>query len=45
MSIKLGLGLPQQRHVSIGRDIPAVARAAEEMGYESLWVFERTLFP
>jgi probable F420-dependent oxidoreductase len=45
MSIKLGLGLPQQKHFNIGRDVPAVARAAEEMGYESLWVFERTLFP
>jgi probable F420-dependent oxidoreductase len=29
----------------LGRDVPAVARAAEEIGYESLWVFERTLFP
>jgi probable F420-dependent oxidoreductase len=33
------------KQYDIGRDIPAVARAAEEIGYESLWVFERILFP
>ncbi|MFF1358853.1 LLM class F420-dependent oxidoreductase [Streptomyces sp. NPDC058297] len=45
MSTRLGLGLPQMKQYDIGRDIPAVARAAEEIGYESLWVFERILFP
>jgi probable F420-dependent oxidoreductase len=45
VSIKLGLSLPQMRQFSIGRDVPVVARAAEEMGYESLWVFERVLYP
>ncbi|MET7621341.1 LLM class F420-dependent oxidoreductase [Streptomyces sp. NPDC005408] len=45
MAIRLGLGLPQMRQYDIGRDVPAVARAAEETGYESLWVFERVLFP
>ncbi|WP_351224297.1 LLM class F420-dependent oxidoreductase [Streptomyces sp. NPDC002133] len=45
MAIRLGLGLPQMRQYDIGRDIPAVAGAAEEMGYASLWVFERVLFP
>ncbi|MEU8998229.1 LLM class F420-dependent oxidoreductase [Streptomyces caniferus] len=45
MAIRLGLGLPQMRQYDIGRDVPAVARAAEETGYESLWVFERILFP
>src|SRR5262245_9350724 len=45
MSIKLGLGLPQQKHFTIGRDVPAVAKAAEEVGYDGLWAFERTLFP
>ncbi|MFF1688708.1 MULTISPECIES: LLM class F420-dependent oxidoreductase [unclassified Streptomyces] len=45
MATRLGLGLPQMKQYDIGRDIPAVARAAEEIGYESLWVFERILFP
>lgn len=45
MAIRLGLGLPQMKQYDIGRDIPAVARAAEELGYESLWVFERVIFP
>ncbi|MFG2499164.1 LLM class F420-dependent oxidoreductase [Streptomyces sp. NPDC048441] len=45
MAIRLGLSLPQGRQYSIGRDVPAVARAAEEIGYESLWVYERVLFP
>ncbi|MFG2828381.1 TIGR03619 family F420-dependent LLM class oxidoreductase [Streptomyces sp. NPDC048434] len=45
MAIRLGLGLPQMRQYAIGRDVPGVARAAEETGYESLWVFERILFP
>ncbi|MYW64957.1 TIGR03619 family F420-dependent LLM class oxidoreductase [Streptomyces sp. SID8379] len=45
MTTRLGLGLPQMRQYDIGRDIPDVARAAEAIGYESLWVFERILFP
>ncbi|MFG2478144.1 LLM class F420-dependent oxidoreductase [Streptomyces fagopyri] len=45
MAIRLGLGLPQMKQYDIGRDVPTVARAAEETGYESLWVFERVLFP
>ncbi|MEV0527654.1 LLM class F420-dependent oxidoreductase [Streptomyces sp. NPDC050439] len=45
MATRLGLSLPQGRQYSIGRDVPAVARAAEEIGYESLWVYERVLFP
>ncbi|MFK0171752.1 LLM class F420-dependent oxidoreductase [Streptomyces sp. NPDC090306] len=45
MTIRLGLGLPQMRQYDIGRDVPEVARAAERIGYESLWVFERILFP
>lgn len=45
MAIRLGLGLPQMKQYDIGRDVPAVARAAEETGFESLWVFERILFP
>ncbi|MDW4904315.1 LLM class F420-dependent oxidoreductase [Streptomyces sp. ADMS] len=45
MAIRLGLGLPQTRQYDIGRDVPDVARTAEQIGYESLWVFERALYP
>ncbi|MBG0856776.1 LLM class F420-dependent oxidoreductase [Streptomyces spinoverrucosus] len=45
MAIRLGLSLPQMRQYDLGRDVPDVARAAEQVGYESLWVFERALFP
>ncbi|MBC9727064.1 LLM class F420-dependent oxidoreductase [Streptomyces sp. TRM68367] len=45
MAIRLGLSLPQARQYDIGRDVPDVARAAEQIGYESLWVYERALFP
>ncbi|WP_328684565.1 LLM class F420-dependent oxidoreductase [Streptomyces sp. NBC_01261] len=45
MTTRLGLSLPQMRQYSIGTDVPDVARTAEEIGYESLWVFERALFP
>ncbi|MFI1355757.1 LLM class F420-dependent oxidoreductase [Streptomyces sp. NPDC020898] len=45
MAVRLGLGLPQTRQYDIGRDVPDVARTAEAIGYESLWVFERALFP
>ncbi|MEU6394440.1 LLM class F420-dependent oxidoreductase [Streptomyces sp. NPDC046939] len=45
MATRLGLGLPQMRQYDVGRDIPDVARAAEDIGYDSLWVFERILFP
>ncbi|WP_399882758.1 LLM class F420-dependent oxidoreductase [Streptomyces sp. BBFR51] len=45
MTTRLGLGLPQMRQYDIGKDVPDVARAAERTGYESLWVFERALFP
>jgi probable F420-dependent oxidoreductase len=45
MAIRLGLSLPQARQYDIGKDVPDVARAAEQMGYEGLWVYERALFP
>ncbi|MER6526022.1 LLM class F420-dependent oxidoreductase [Streptomyces sp. NPDC001508] len=45
MAIRLGLGLPQMRQYSIGKDVTDVARAAEKIGYDGLWVFERALFP
>ncbi|MGA5702683.1 LLM class F420-dependent oxidoreductase [Peterkaempfera bronchialis] len=45
MAIRLGLGLPQAKQYDLGRDVVEVARAAEQTGYQSLWVFERVLFP
>lgn len=45
MTTRLGLSLPQMRQYSIGTDVPDVARTAEQIGYDSLWVFERALFP
>ncbi|MEU6808844.1 LLM class F420-dependent oxidoreductase [Streptomyces sp. NPDC046831] len=45
MAIRLGLGLPQNRQYRLGRDVPDVARAAERIGYDSLWVYERALVP
>ncbi|WP_217141069.1 LLM class F420-dependent oxidoreductase [Streptomyces sp. AC627_RSS907] len=45
MTTRLGLGLPQMRQYDLGKDVPDVARAAEAMGYGSVWVFERALFP
>ncbi|MEU8952114.1 TIGR03619 family F420-dependent LLM class oxidoreductase [Streptomyces sp. NPDC048489] len=45
MPLKLGLGLPQMREYNIGQDIPLVAKAAEDIGYQSVYVYERTLFP
>ncbi|MFE8945462.1 LLM class F420-dependent oxidoreductase [Streptomyces sp. NPDC007856] len=45
MATRLGLSLPQMRQYAIGTDVPAVARAAERIGYDSLWVFERALLP
>ncbi|MFJ6015514.1 LLM class F420-dependent oxidoreductase [Streptomyces sp. NPDC092952] len=45
MPVSLGLGLPQMKQYDIGRDVAEVARAAEDIGYESLWVFERIIFP
>jgi alkanesulfonate monooxygenase SsuD/methylene tetrahydromethanopterin reductase-like flavin-dependent oxidoreductase (luciferase family) len=45
MSIRLGLQLPVQKTYTIGRDVPEVARAAEQIGYDSLWVAERVLVP
>jgi len=45
MTISLGLALPVQKSYRIGRDVPAVAKAAEEIGYDSLWAGERVLVP
>jgi hypothetical protein len=41
MTIRLGLGLPQNRQYDLGTDVPHAARAAERIGYDSVWVYER----
>ncbi|MDI6104398.1 TIGR03619 family F420-dependent LLM class oxidoreductase [Actinoplanes sp. NEAU-A12] len=43
--VKLGVSLPQFSHFDPGADVVAAARAMEEIGYDSLWVFERVLVP
>jgi probable F420-dependent oxidoreductase len=43
--VKLGVSLPQFSHFTPGADVAAAARALEEIGYDSLWVFERVLVP
>ncbi|MEU7379552.1 MULTISPECIES: TIGR03619 family F420-dependent LLM class oxidoreductase [unclassified Streptomyces] len=45
MATRLGIGLPQNRQYDLGRDVPDVARAVERVGYDSVWVYERALFP
>lgn len=45
MTIRLGLGLPQMAQYDLGHAVPEVARAAERIGYDSVWVFERTVLP
>ncbi|MEU3843502.1 LLM class F420-dependent oxidoreductase [Streptomyces sp. NPDC028635] len=45
MAIRLGLGLPQHRQYDLAKDVTDVARAAEQIGYDSLWVYERALVP
>ncbi|MFE6688955.1 TIGR03619 family F420-dependent LLM class oxidoreductase [Streptomyces sp. NPDC057743] len=45
MTLRLGLGLPQMPQYDPRRDVRGVARTAEETGYDSVWVFERTVFP
>ncbi|MFA7752355.1 LLM class F420-dependent oxidoreductase [Streptomyces sp. NRRL B-2790] len=45
MATRLGLSLPQNRQYNLGKDVPDVARTAEQIGYDSLWVYERALFP
>ncbi|MFK0294158.1 TIGR03619 family F420-dependent LLM class oxidoreductase [Streptomyces sp. NPDC090442] len=45
MTLRLGLGLPQMPQYDPRRDVRSVARAAEETGFDSVWVFERTVVP
>jgi alkanesulfonate monooxygenase SsuD/methylene tetrahydromethanopterin reductase-like flavin-dependent oxidoreductase (luciferase family) len=43
--MKLGIGLPQSATMNLRADVVKIARAAEEAGFTSLWVFERILVP
>ena len=43
--MKLGLRLPQRDGVDLQHDVVAAARTAEAAGYESLWAWERLLYP
>jgi len=43
--MKLGLRLPQRLGVDLQHDVVESARTAEAAGYDSLWTYERLLFP
>jgi len=43
--MRCGFGLPQSGKVASGDAIVKVAKRAEELGYDSLWVYERFLYP
>src|SRR5262249_24210585 len=45
MAMKYGLSLPQIGTLASANAIRSVAQHAEEIGYDSLWVLERTLRP
>jgi probable F420-dependent oxidoreductase len=45
MAVRLGLGLPQHRQYDLAHDVTDVARTAERIGYDSVWVYERALVP
>jgi probable F420-dependent oxidoreductase len=40
-----GLALPQGAHNDLRRDVIKVAKQAEQAGFNSLWAYERVLFP
>lgn len=43
--MKLGIQLPQTGTQASAENLIRVARLAEDLGYDSLWTFERTLWP
>lgn len=45
MAVRLGLFLPQYKQFQLARDVVSVAHAAEEIGYDGVWVYERVLVP
>jgi probable F420-dependent oxidoreductase len=42
---ELGMTLPQSHPYDLQTDVAAAARTLEEIGYDSLWAFERVLVP
>src|SRR5882757_7463685 len=44
-TMRFGFYLPQGQMADPRHDVTLVAREAERIGYDSLWVFERVLFP
>ena len=45
MTMKLGVSLPQTAPYDLRTDVVDAAKDLEAIGYDSLWVFERLLFP
>ncbi|MER7007519.1 TIGR03619 family F420-dependent LLM class oxidoreductase [Dactylosporangium sp. NPDC000555] len=45
MSLKIGVNLPQLKSFDPATAVTRAARAAEEIGFDSVWVFERLLLP
>ena len=43
--MKIGMSLPQLGQQASAESLVAIARRAEELGYDSLWVLERLLWP
>jgi probable F420-dependent oxidoreductase len=43
--MRLGFGLPQTGQAGGPDGVSAVARRAEQLGFDSLWVFDRLLYP
>ena len=43
--MKIGMSLPQLGPQASAESLIAIARRAEELGYDSLWVLERLLWP
>jgi probable F420-dependent oxidoreductase len=45
VALKLGVSLPQGGGFNPGSDLLRAARGLEDIGFDSVWVFERVLFP
>jgi probable F420-dependent oxidoreductase len=43
--MRLGFGLPQTGKMAGPDSVSTIARRAEELGFDSLWVFDRLLYP
>lgn len=43
--MRLGVNLPQVERYDLARDVTEFARAAEAIGFDSLWAYERVLAP